>query len=152
MNTNKTPKTTEANKPNKVVKKKKLGRPKGSKNKPKKLGRPKGSKNKAVDKKIVEPALKAGRPARIKDAVITHFYISKKDNVKVRKWAKATGLPVAELTREFITQGLQAMEGGKPSFRSLKKLCTDRLADIDSKMKKLKRERDAVIKEIQIAA
>ena len=91
---------------------------------------------------------KVGRPSQIKDAIITHFYISGKDNDELRRWAELADVSVAELTRQFITNGLNSLNGSDVTYSKIKDKCKDRLSAVDSKIAKMEAKREALAAEL----
>ena len=91
---------------------------------------------------------KMGRPAKIDDAVITHYYISKENDNELRRWAKLAGVSVAELTRTFIHNGLSSLNGEEVSYNSIRDKCKDRLKEVDAKLEKMKKRRKELAHEL----
>ncbi len=91
---------------------------------------------------------KKGRPVAIKDAVITHYYISGENDKELRRWSKLANISVAELTRTFISNGLLALNGEKTSYDDIKNKCKERLEAVDNKLEEMKERRKELAREL----
>jgi len=89
-----------------------------------------------------------GRPAKIDDAVITHFYISGKDNDELRRWAKLAGVSVAELTRTLLSNGILTLNGEEVNYDNIKLKCRERLDDVDEKLRAMRDKRERLAAEL----